>query len=53
MVSTIDDGTAELSENFTVMIKSVDSLGHIEIGSRSSSLVRIVSGKYIYYYIHI
>ena len=48
MVSTIDDGTAELSENFTVMIKSVDSLGHVEIGSRSSSLVRIVSGKYIY-----
>ena len=44
-VSTIDDGTAELSENFTVMIKSVDSLGNVEIGSHSLSFVRIVSGK--------
>ena len=45
-VSTIDDGTAELSENFTVMIQSVDSLGHVKIGSHSSSFVRIVSGEF-------
>ena len=51
-VSTIDDGTAELSENFTVMIKSVDSLGNVEIGSHSSSFVRIVSGKYATTYVY-
>ena len=45
-VSTIDDGMAELSENFTVMIKSVDSLGNVEIGSHSLSFVRIVSGEF-------
>ena len=49
MVSTMDDNIVELSENFMVMITSVDSLGNAEPGSPSSSAVRIVSGIYAMY----
>ena len=49
MVSTIDDNIVELSETFMVMITSVDSLGNVEPGSPSTSVVRIVSGIYAMY----
>ena len=50
MVSTTDDNIVELSESFVVMIPSVDSLGNVEPGSPSSSVVEIVSGIYALYY---
>ena len=50
MVSTMDDNIVELSETFMVMITSVDSLGNVEPGSPSTSVVRIVSGIYALYY---
>ena len=48
-VSTMEDDIVELSENFMVMITSVDSLGNVEPGSPSTSVVRIVSGIYAMY----
>ena len=50
MVSTMDDNIVELSETFMVMITSVDSLGNVEPGSPSTSVVRIVSGIYAMYH---
>ena len=50
MVSTMEDNIVEPSETFMVMITSVDSLGNVDPGSPSSSVVRIVSGIYALYY---
>ena len=41
MVSPIDDGTAELSEYFTLMITSVDRPDVVEIGSPNTSVITI------------
>ena len=41
-VSTMDDSTTELSENFRVMITSTDQPGAVEIGSPYVSSITIV-----------
>ena len=50
MVSTIDDDVVELSESFMVTITSVVSMDNVEIGSPSTSFVRIVSSRQLLLY---
>ena len=50
MVSTIDDDVVELSESFMVTITSVVSMGNVEIGSPSTSFVRVVSSRQLLLY---